>query len=116
MLALLDGGLSNSNIAAGAGIAGAKLADEVLKLAVGGTLRKIGFGVTSVTIASQGGYQTITHSLGTTPQVVVAILSGDVFQINVTTDTYGATTFRLGAYRVDGPNVGTQNVAWIAIG
>lgn len=73
-------------------------------------------GVTAINIGSQGGYHTgVEHGLGATPTVVIANMADGGFQTNVTTDEYTGTTFRIGAYRTDGPNVGSRNVAWIAM-
>lgn len=81
--------------------------------------RKIAFGKTKIEKAGaeeQGWYANVTHGLGTTPAVVVAIDATGTFQRIVSADQYGATTFRAGVYRSDGAKSKTAEIAWVAIG
>jgi hypothetical protein len=93
----------------------AVLSRELPKYVRNGEVR-FDFDVTPVVINAQGGYATIPHKLGIVPKVVLPILNTGAFQVNTTADSYTNTTFRLGAYRTDGPNVGSTNVAWLALG
>jgi hypothetical protein len=90
-------------------------ASDFLQLATTADL-KLAIGVSSVTINSQGGYATLPHGLGRKPIAVLPVVASGVFQVNASADQYEKVTFRLGAYRTDGPNVGTQDFAWLAIG
>lgn len=60
---------------------------------------------------------TVTHGLGTTPTVVMAVASGNSSNVNCAVGAVGATTFTLKAQYLDGVSRTTSEPAyWLAWG
>lgn len=132
---VVNGELEDDNIAAGAAIAGSKLADgsvaaaklageipasklknEVLKLAVAGTQRKVAFGKAELPASGVvNSAVTVAHGLGTTPVVALATMEGR--DVNAACYNLGEATFTLECRDFTGGTIGAGAYAyWIAIG
>lgn len=121
-----DAPVVNAGDAAGGALSGtypnpALAVGTVLQLAATGTTRKVAFGTASVSYSASNtsSTATVTHGLGTTPSVVVAIQSndGDGRIASVGVSSIGSTTFVLQARDWAGSTVTkTSTLYWVAIG
>lgn len=119
-------GTTEQEVAVGAGSELKTVVNQVgssdfLQLAMGAAKRKVNVG--SATITWPGGTNNqsveITHSLGATPLAVVANAADALGNRVITTESFGATKFKLIMRTVDGTNPAassTTKYSWIAIG